>query len=83
MNINQINKSWNFNNTTAKVEGCFAELTFSYEDKFTGEISHTFTNNYSKYLTVLGLCSQINKRPSEEEVVKYIKETILAQENKQ
>lgn len=82
MNTNQINKSWNFNNTTAKVEGSFAELTFSYEDEFTGEISHTFTNNFIKYLTVLGLCSQISKQPSEEEVVEYIKETILTQKNK-
>ena len=70
-----IKREWNFGHTKATVEGDYETLHLTYEDHFM-DIESTFKNRYAMY-DVLS-----NTDAPKTDVIKYIKENILHEQNK-
>lgn len=71
-----INLILEHNNTYATAKGTPEALTFTYHDRYLGEIQHTFSPANGKYETLTRCTKQDTG-----EVVKYIKECILFEED--
>lgn len=67
-----INKEWRTNKGVATAQGSSESLTLTYEDRYLGKITSTLSPAHAKYLTLC--CTRDQKT---EDVVKYIKESIL------
>lgn len=67
-----IDQTYQLGSTIATVSGDHKSLTFTYTDRYVGHIRKTFTPALGKY-EVMVSCNKDDK----EEVIKYIKESIL------
>ena len=69
-----IKREWNFGHAKATVEGDYETLHLAYKDRFM-DVEATFKNRYSMYQELSNTCAP------ETDVIKYIKENILHEQN--
>lgn len=66
-----INREYRTSKASATVIGNQDSLEFTYEDRYLGKITHTFSPAHGKYLTLTDCVQR-----KDEEIIKYIKENI-------